>query len=226
MQTNFLTSFSLKRVLLGLGIVIVVGYLTIFGPPFSKIKSIEVIHVVPIGSTTTNSAEQLQQILNKEFPGITTSIKETVSIPQGAFDVTRNQYNAVVLLQELEKLPYAKNGTVIGITSLALFTPDLNFVFSSTKENIGVFTTLYLSYKVQGEQMIFDKDIDATLVQERIRKTVMRMVGVMAGLRPHLFGDYKCVMRFSNSLEDLDAKGTEWCGSEREKILQAQGLSR
>ncbi|MBI2055989.1 MAG: hypothetical protein HYT37_01280 [Candidatus Sungbacteria bacterium] len=224
MQTNFFTSFSIKRVFLGLAFVIGVGYFTIFGFPFSKVKSINVIHIVPVGNSATGSVEQLQQILNEEFPSITTSIEETMNIPQGAFDVERNQYNAVILLQELNKLPYTQSENIIGITPFALFTPDLNFVFSSTKKKVGIFTTLYLQYKVQGEQMVFDPNIDGNLVQERIQKTVMRMVGAMAGIRPRLFGDYKCVMRFSNSLEDLDAKGTEWCGNEREKVLKAQGL--
>ena len=194
---------------------ILAGLFLAFGLPFSQIKNIQTLRIVSMGERPTGDAESLKRVISEEFPKVKLSVDKSVDMPSIALNKDRSQYNADTLLQELNK-GSNQYEYVIAVTSEPLFSPGLNFVFSAVRDNIGVITTDYLATNVKSEEQF----------EERLRKVAKRMVGTMVGLHPRLTGDFKCAMRFSNSLDELDAKGLEWCGNEKERLLKAQILSQ
>jgi archaemetzincin len=159
------------------------------------------IVLVPIGKVpadvSTWPAEALPQIFD-----CTCRIAPPLPHPDFAWDKRRQQYSAEAILSHVQR---GKALCALGIADLDLFVPDLNFVFglASSNEGRAIIALPRLRQSYYGLQE------DTELFRERVVKEAVHELGHVFGLA-HC-GDRRCVMAFSNSLQDTDYKGRDFC---------------
>lgn len=161
------------------------------------------IDLQPIGHIDSDVLTGISAGLVGTF-GNPVRIKAAISIPEGSYVASRDQYSAELVLADLK---LHQNGTsrLLGITDINLFSPGLNFVFGQADyhNGIGVISLTLLRQETYGLPG------DPALLIERARKEAVHELG-------HTFGlghcqDGNCVMHFSNSLIDTDIKKLDFC---------------
>ncbi len=118
-------------------------------------------------------------------------------------DKGRNQVRGDLLLDALSR---DYRGFLAIITEDA-FAPNLNFVFGVALPNVGALVSTYR----------FWFDADFKVFSMRLHKTIKHELGHFFGL-PHC--NNPCVMRFSNSLFELDLKPSIYCDTCKKKLLK------
>lgn len=111
------------------------------------------------------------------------------------------QSSADDLLSEICRLRVEhQTNYALGLTKEDIYVPDMNFVFglASSDGGCAIVSTNRL------------RSNDPGIFRERLLKEVAHELG-------HVFGlshcpDRRCVMHFSNSLQDTDFKSSEMCG--------------
>ncbi|MDQ7838015.1 MAG: archaemetzincin family Zn-dependent metalloprotease [Thermodesulfobacteriota bacterium] len=140
--------------------------------------------------------------------------KEPIPIPDTAYNPRRRQYSAELLVQSLER--EKKSGKVLAVADFDLYAPSLNFVFGLA----GLLTDIAVISIARLRQEFYQLPADPALLTTRAIKEAVHEVG-------HLYGlshcpDTRCVMHFSNSLQDTDRKSEEPCAKCREMIKQTE----
>ncbi len=137
-----------------------------------------------------------------------------LSTPQYAFDGRRGQYSSTAILVRLRRSLEGVYGKVLGIVDVDLFIPSLNFVFGEADilHGVGVVSLFRLRPERYGQPS------HARVLQERTLKEAVHELG-------HTFGmmycsHYRCVMHFSNSLNDTDRKSCHFCQRCRESLAK------
>jgi archaemetzincin len=105
-----------------------------------------------------------------------------------------------------EKFKTASTDRVLGVTSVDLFVPRLNFVFGEA-QCPGKIALISL-YRLRPE--FYGDAPNRSLFFERAEKEAVHELGHTLGLR-HC-EDSSCVMFFSTSIVDTDAKDSTLCG--------------
>ena len=125
-------------------------------------------------------------------------IRNSISMPRDSYDTKRGQYRADAFM---EVCPQADADWVLGVAAVDLFAEPLNFVFGQAEVGgrAAVISIARLAHRDRGK------------FNQRVAKEAIHELG-------HTFGlthctDPKCVMSFSNSLEDTDHKGMRYCDS-------------
>jgi archaemetzincin len=171
------------------------------------------ILLLPIPPVDRSLIKTLVPSLQKTF-GATVSVHTHPSIdPAPAFDSTRNRYNSSIILASMLEQMGDTPGKVLGVTSLDLFVPVLTFVFGEAQLN----GTAALVSTFRLNETFYGFPPNEALLEERLIKEAVHELG-------HTFGlihcrDFACVMHSSTSVEEIDVKGKEFCGSCR-KILR------
>lgn len=148
--------------------------------------------------------KELKEAVKREFREEMRVLK-TIPIEGMAWNAERGQYDAEKMLAQLAE---AKLGCekVLAVADADLFVPGLNFVFGlsemSGREGLVSFARL--------------KDEDGALFRERFLKEALHEIGHLRGLGHCTNG--KCVMKFSNSLHEVDLKGGSLCARCRKKL--------
>ena len=133
-------------------------------------------------------------------------------VPERAFNPLRGQYHAGVIVQEL--LNKVREGEfMIALVSGDLYVDGFNFVFGLADPSYRVAVVSDARLR----QEFYGLPPDRELHLSRFKKEVLHELGHLLGL-PHC-PDARCVMHFSNTLEDTDRKEAEFCDSCRAKIL-------
>jgi len=133
-------------------------------------------------------------------------------VPERAFNPLRGQYHAGVIVQEL--LNKVREGEyLIALVSGDLYVDGFNFVFGLADPSYRVAVVSDARLR----QEFYGLPPDRELHLSRFKKEVLHELGHLLGL-PHC-PDARCVMHFSNTLEDTDRKEAEFCDSCRAKIL-------
>ncbi len=169
------------------------------------------IRVVPFSLVPPSDLQQIVTVLRQDFPHITIALDRPLPLPVAAFDRTRRQFNVDVLLLALQRQPGGENIRLIGITSQDIYAPGSSYVFATTDgRRNSVMSVARLNSP------------NAALTADRDRKILRRQLGFTFGFQSsHERG---CVMFYTATLADLDAKGSAWCGGEVAAIQRIQGL--
>ena len=161
----------------------------------------------PVGEISPWLLEGISQSLYAAI-GYTTSINLSVPVPPHAYDASRNQYLADILIEELYS--YKKKGAyLLGVTSVDLFTQGKNFIFGQASPMAGIAViSLYLLGGI---------DVSVEVVMQRAIKEAVHEIGHLMGIG-HCSNN-RCVMHFSGSLIDTDVKDAFFCAGCQPRLL-------
>lgn len=159
--------------------------------------------IIPFGQIQREILDFLRIELTQIF-GFEAKISKAESIPQYAFDPKRRQYHSTKILEWLKNIP-VMNTRIQGIVDLDLYVPELNFVFGEADVAHGV----CIISLVRLRQEFYGLPKNENLFLERALKEAVHELGHTYRLG-HC-GDTRCIMHFSNSLQDTDIKGPDFC---------------
>src|SRR5579884_3529551 len=157
------------------------------------------IALVPFGAAPKALLEFLSEELAYRF-GEEVQAVGPEPLPEGAFDPKRNQYRSSLFLrrqdedrQEIERR--------IGIVDVDLYHPEFNFVFGEADpvDRVAVVSVARLHAEAEEEA--------------RFRARALKEAVHEIGHTYHLdhCDNPKCVMHFSNTLDDVDRKSADFC---------------
>jgi len=181
------------------------------------------IGILCIGQVDPYVINRIQENLNITFSRTTcTLLTETLSIPEEAFNKTRQQHSSNSLLSKVHS--YAEKektlDRLLGIVDIDIFVPELNFVFGEA-ECPGKAALISLC-RLRPE--FYGKTSNMELFVERSTKEAIHELGHTLGLR-HCSNPF-CVMYFSNSIFETDRKQSLFCNKchlKIEKIVDKLG---
>jgi archaemetzincin len=171
-----------------------------------------VITLIPVGEVDGAALDILRRPLSECFatdvcraPGL--------PLPMESWNRRREQYAAEIVLQGIADA--APGARTLGFVNVDLFSHGLAFVFGMADE--GGRKAVVSLWRLRQELYYLPRD-DAVL-RRRLLTEAIHEIG-------HTFsmdhcGSSVCVMRFSNTLEETDAKGWRLCRGCREKLDKA-----
>lgn len=186
------------------------------------------IILVQVNNNRSDIVSALQSNLEKTFSEVhVTPNWSPIHIPSDVFDSERKQYNASRIINHIDQVftDRPSSQLILAVIVDDIYSGDLDFVFSSAdrEKNIGVISLYHLQQRIDMPPSNNAHEDILNIVNERVHKTALRIVGGIVGLRSEPTDGQECVMNFSNSLEELDDKGFEWCGNQKD-TLKAIGL--
>jgi archaemetzincin len=140
--------------------------------------------------------------LQKAFPFLEVEVKDKFELSLNFYDHSRGQFNAFLLLEELDQ---RREGIALLVIEEDLFSQGLNFVFGQANFYCCAVLSIYRLRK-----------------RELICKEAVHEVGHVLGLR-HCSND--CVMQFSNSVHEAERKSSELCSTCKQKLRERYGGS-
>jgi archaemetzincin len=164
-----------------------------------------VIQLVPVGDVGPDLLHALIPVIEARFAGRLAQVAARgVERPDEAFAAERRQYRAEPILRRL--------------AGLDLFTPDLNFIFGQARPGGPAIMSLA---RLRPE--FWGRPPDAVRLRERADKEAVHELGHSYGLG-HC-RDAGCVMWFSNTLAETDAKSDAFCARHATQLDRALGAT-
>jgi archaemetzincin len=158
------------------------------------------IVVVAVGEIDANVLAHLRGELAKTF-GRPSRVGKALPIPLKALDPSRTQHSAKVIVQEL----HPEKERMLAVVDLDIYVPKLNFVFGLA-DLPGRRAVIALPRLREGLDGGHSDEFLA-----RVTKEAVHELGHTFGLQ-HCT-NRRCVMTFSNSLEDTDRKEQTFCSA-------------
>ncbi len=162
------------------------------------------INIIPIGRIDPDILESIRAGLVKIFPW-SAVIEKEIRLPEETYSPRRKQYHAAKILGILKAPKHVKSESILGVTNVELYVPELNFVFGEADMRSG--TALISLARLKPE--FYGLQPDKKLCAERAIKEAVHELGHVCGLDHCDSPD--CVMYFSNSINDTDRKGPGFC---------------
>jgi archaemetzincin len=162
------------------------------------------IRLVPIGDVDPGLLEYLMLTLAGRFDAECVVIHPNLDF-QDTYNASRRQFHSTELLAGVRKIAPADGGKILGITDVDLFIPIFTFVFGEAQ--VGGSAALMSTHRLRQE--FYGLPGDRQLLFGRTEKEAIHELGHAYGLA-HCRNFY-CVMRFSNSVEDVDLKTCNFC---------------
>lgn len=122
-----------------------------------------------------------------------------------AYDPSRGQYHATVLLRELTNRKMSHTGRLLAVTEVDLFIPVLTFVFGEAE--LGGRNAVISTFRLRNE--FYGLAGDDARLHERLAKEAIHELGHTFGLVHCPQPD--CVMRSSTYVEEIDLKSERYC---------------
>ncbi len=162
------------------------------------------IALVPIGDIEKAPLLFLKQSLGDIF-GKEVIIGSVLSVPESAYNPARAQYFAPPILEYISNSikGYDK---VLGIIACDLWSAGLNFIFGEVDGIMGRTGIISIA---RLRQEFYDLPPDKDIYYQRTLKEAVHEIGHLYGLT-HCY-EPRCVMHFSNSLQDTDIKNPSFC---------------
>jgi len=175
------------------------------------------IALVPVGPVWPDLLAWLAERMAERL-GRDAMIGEGIPLPEEGYDPRRRQTLGETILDALRALPASPAGRALGLTEADCYAPGLNFIFGQAtlngREAFVALPRLRSSFYGLAE--------DPDLYRRRALKECVHELGHTWGLR-HC-QDARCVMHFSNSLLDTDAKGAAFCSRCQRRLVAAGRL--
>jgi len=139
------------------------------------------------------------RIINLSFP-----------LNEDSFDHRRGQFNALVLLDQVQKLKPDSN-LYMGVTATDIYVPKMDFIFGIADKETGcailsVARLIYAQYEAS-----------SGVLKERVVKEAAHELGHLLGLDHCSNGE--CLMPFSNNIVEVDMKKPIICDDCRSKLF-------
>lgn len=168
------------------------------------------IIIVPIGGIEQELIEDLTETLRSQFNN-DVAVEMPEPEPAYAYNPKRRQFSSTMILERL-KSESGNNDIILGVSSVDLYVPDLNFVFGEAELSgrVAVISIARLRPEFYG---LSNED---GILKERMHKEATHELGHILGL-PHC-PSKSCVMHFSNNIADTDRKSDLFCPECRQKI--------
>lgn len=172
--------------------------------PFEGDKNKPMIYLVLLDNIEKEALWIIQNTVKERF-NLPVEILENKQDLSFAYNSRRRQYYSSKILEEMVRTLPSHALAALLITAEDLYVPQLNFVFgeASPYSKIAIISLSRLQPEFYGLAK------DETLFQERACKEAVHELGHVFGL-PHCSKKH-CVMHFSNSLQDTDFKGDNFC---------------
>lgn len=152
--------------------------------------------VVLLDDIETEVIDRVVAIVSEKL-GVGVSLLGRVESRAG-FDRARGQWRADEMIREGIEMFCSPSRLCIGLTGVDLYAPQLNFVFGLAMRREGLAIVSWHRLKDGRDVLV-----------ARLAKEVIHEVGHLEGL-DHC-PDKLCVMWFSNTLDETDAKGLDFC---------------
>lgn len=156
--------------------------------------------------------KKLENDLSNKFQFSIKVIKD-IEIPDYTYNNLRKQYNGRKIINELNRLDFPEAKRILAIFSVDLYAEGLNFIFGEAESpgKIAIISTARLN------PQFYNQKYDPEIFYQRILKEAIHELG-------HTFSlshcpNSACVMYFSNTIEDTDAKTVNFCGK-CQKLLE------
>ena len=169
------------------------------------------IYLLPLGSLDADVFDAVAQAVEDAF-GVEVAVRAPLPIPEHALNEARGQYLSTVILRSLGPSIPPDALRLLAITDEDLFVPQLNFVFgeAAIDGRVCIVSLHRLRPEFYGQQP------DKRLFTDRAIKEAVHELGHTFGLR-HC-RDPRCVMSFSNTIEDTDRKSAHFCEETTRKL--------
>lgn len=139
--------------------------------------------------------------------------------PEYAYDIARGQYSSTLVLHDaLTRVPPSATKLLV-ITERDIFIPMLSFVYGQAQLD-GPVAVLSLA---RLRQEFYGLPPNRALLLTRARKEALHEMGHTFGLT-HC-GDTACAMSLSTNIEQLDAKGSDYCSDCATLLREAAGVA-
>lgn len=171
----------------------------------------EKVCILPIGDIDEDVLLHTQEKLEEEL-NIEAVVKEAQKRPNYAYNKDRKQYYSTPILGKIYNLKLPECDRFLGIVDVDLYVPELTFVFGEAdiKKRVAVISLTRL------RQEFYNLPKDTILFKKRIITEAIHELGHT--YRLFHCTDKNCVMFFSNTLDDTDRKGPDFCGICKKKI--------
>ena len=171
------------------------------------------VDVVPIGEVPAPVKRQASGALRSVFEADVT-VHEAQSIPNGAYDESRDQYRAEEFIELASRIGSGEKN--IAVTTNDLYYRRRNYVFGLAylDGKASVVSTYRLQTSSDGG---FSNMSASEIFSDRVRKEVVHEIGHTLGLE-HC-DNHRCVMNFSPTVREVDRKEETLCGTCQRKAL-------
>ncbi len=173
----------------------------------------EKICLQPLGDVESRVLDRIAEIVEDRF-GLPVETLNAMEVHAHAFNAGRGQYHSTELLRDLLRRMPDDALKILGITEVDLFVPQLNFVFgeATVDGRAGIISLRRLRPEYYG-----GTPSDRLFVERAVKEAVHEL--------GHTFGmkhcqDPRCVMFFSNDIEDTDHKSTRFCANHAHQLAQ------
>lgn len=151
--------------------------------------------IQPFGHIEEKTIRHLKKGLAVFFEEII--VAEEIYVPEEAYNAYRDQYLVDTFMEILKGV---KGEKVLGVVDRDIYSPELNFIFGQGRIN--------------GKRCIIAlerlrEDSTRKKFNDRVLKEAVHELGHTWGL--HHCENMKCVMHFSNTLDDTDSKTSGFC---------------
>jgi archaemetzincin len=188
-------------------------------PQTSLTSRMTQIQIVPVGHVDRDILEFLSTSLGETI-GAHCIVSPQRIDPGDAFNAERRQYNSTQILSRLLENGDGAGGKLLGVADVDLFIPVLTFVFGEAQlENRAAVMSVH-----RLRQQFYGLPANERLFYERCEKEAVHELG-------HAFGlvhcrNFECVMHFSNSIDQVDLKTSEFCEGCGELLLSKRACAR
>lgn len=154
-------------------------------------------------------------VLTTRF-GLAVTIGKPLPIPINAFNPRRRQFHAPTILRKLHRLDTDEGKGVLGVTTVDLYVPGLTFVFGQAEISGKAALISLIRLNPQFYRQNPAPEHQRALYFSRAGKEAVHEIGHVRGLK-HC-EDPKCVMFFSNTIEDTDDKSDDFCSKHKKEL--------